>query len=801
MKELDDRIDDYPVIRDLKDFDRSSGVLLERITFNYRLYIVIGCALLTILLGYMATKLVLNANFERMIPQSHPYIQNYLANKNDLRGLGNALYITVETNSADIFDPVYLDLLMQINDAAYLMDGVDRAWMKSLWTPVVRWTEVTEEGFVGGPVMPPNYNGSPESLEQLRNNIARSDVINKIVAQNFKSSMVFIPLMDSDPKTGKGIDYARLSKQTEDIRQKFESAGKGKIKIHITGFGKIVGNLIDGIQLMLLFFGLAVVISGVVIYLYTHCIRSTVSLIVCSLMAVLWQLGIVAALGYELDPYQVLVPFLVFAIGASHGAQRMNGIMQDIGRGTHKYIAARYTFRRLFTAGLTAILADAVSFAVLMLIDIPVIRNLVMTASIGVAILVFSKLIFLPIVLSYVGVSPSAARHSISEEASESQGKGYGKLWALIDHFTERRWAIATISAAAFLTVFGLIVARNLQIGDVNPGAPELRQNSIYNRDVAFVNENYGFSSDQFAVIVKTPANGIIQYPSLIEIERLAWALKHVTGVQGVSSLADNVGMVTSGTYDGSPKWLSVSPNQDILNYAAGRCIENNPELINSNLSVSPVIAYLTDHKAVTLDRVAKVAEEFAKAHSDGNRQFLLAAGTSGIEAATNVVVKKMNRIMMLWVYAIVAILCYITYRSWRATIITLIPLIMTSILCEAIMAMLGIGIKVATLPVVALGVGIGVDYALYILAVQITYQRSGSTLKVAYQKSLRFTGKVVWLVGLTMAAAVITWAWSPIKFQADMGILLTFMFLWNMIGALILIPALSYFMLNKKLG
>ncbi len=153
---------------------------------------------------------------------------------------------------------------------------------------------------------------------------------------------------------------------------------------------------------------------------------------------------------------------------------------------------------------------------------------------------------------------------------------------------------------------------------------------------------------------------------------------------------------------------------------------------------------------------------------------------------------------MLLLVYAAVAVLCLITFRSWRAAVVAMVPLIITSILCEALMVWLGIGVKVATLPVVALGVGIGVDYALYLLSVQLAQLRAGMSLAEAYGRTLRFTGKVVVLVGVTLAAGVITWALSPIKFQADMGILLAFMFLWNMVGAVVLIPALSHVLLRS---
>ena len=152
----------------------------------------------------------------------------------------------------------------------------------------------------------------------------------------------------------------------------------------------------------------------------------------------------------------------------------------------------------------------------------------------------------------------------------------------------------------------------------------------------------------------------------------------------------------------------------------------------------------------------------------------------------------------MLWlVYRAVVILSFITFRSWRAVVVAVLPLVVTSFLAEALMVWLGIGVKVATLPVIALGVGIGVDYALYILSILLARMKEGMTLSEAYYQSLLFTGKVVMLTGVTLAIGVITWVFSPIKFQADMGLLLAFMFLWNMLGALVLLPALAHFLLK----
>jgi predicted RND superfamily exporter protein len=790
-----------PVIADPKDFDHASGNLVERLVFNHRLVLILACLLLTAFCAFQLKGLEVSASFDKMLPHSQPYIKNYLENRGQLRGLGDSVRVVVEAPEGDIFNPDYLATLAKINDEIFTLPGVDRAWMKSIFTPVVRWVEVTEEGFTGGPVLPNDFNGSAKSIDDLRINIARAGVVGSLVANDYKSSMIVIPLLAVDAQ-GKPVDYHRLSVALENIRDRYTaSAGAPKVRMYVIGFAKLAGDLIDGLQKVMAFFLVAAAVATLIILAFTRCMRSTTLVLACSIVAVIWQLGIVVTLGYGLDPFSILVPFLVFAIGVSHGAQKMNGIMQDVGRGTHKWVAARYTFRRLFLAGLTALLADAVGFGVLMVIDIPVIRELALTASLGVAVLIFTNLLLLPVLLSYVGVSPVAARRSLKEEREETQGGGFGALWRGLDRFTERRWASSAIAVAVVLGVAGFLYSENLKVGDLDAGAPELRPDSRYNRDNAYITAHYGISSDVFAVMVKTEPDKCRTFETLTETDRLSWTLSQVPGVQRAVSLADTIRAYTAGGFEGNPKWMTVSDNQGLIDAQVSNALSWNSEFINTQCSLLPVMAYLADHKAETLDRVVKAASAFAAQHDTPERKFLLAAGSAGVDAATNIVVKEANRTMLFYVYGAVILLCAITFRSWRAVVVAVLPLVLTSILAEALMVRLGIGVKVATLPVVALGVGIGVDYALYLLSVQLAQQRMGCTLGEAYQRAVSFTGKVVGLVGVTLAAGVVTWAWSPIKFQADMGILLTFMFVWNMLGALILIPALSHFLLQGEAG
>jgi predicted RND superfamily exporter protein len=778
-----------PVVTRLEDFDTTSGSLPERALFNHRRWVMAACLLVTLLLGWQATHLRLNASFEKTLPTGHPYIANYLAQRANLAGQTHALRIAVAAagDSSTIFDAGYMDTLRRLSDEVFLLPGVDRPFMKSLWTSNTRWVAVTEDGLDGNTVVSDSYDGSAASLAELRANVERSGEIGQLVAGDFGSSIIFVPLLDRDPATGAALDYGELSRQLEALRSKYEAGGR--IRMHITGFAKVAGDLIDGLQQMLWFLALALFITAAVLYTYTRCVRSTALVVACSMLAVVWQFGLLALLGYTLDPYSVLVPFLVFAIGMSHGAQKMNGILQDIGRGTHRVVAARYTFRRLFVAGLTALLCDAVGFGVLALIPIPVIQDLAVIASLGVAVLIFTNLVLLPVLLSEVGVSAAAARRSLAQETGPSPW-----LWRQLERFTQRGPALAAIGAAALLAVGGYAASLRLQIGDLDPGAPELRADSRYNRDNAFIAEHYAASSDILTVMVATPVDRCTAYGTLARVDALAAQLRQLPGVESTHSLADLSRLAMVGYNEGNLKWYELIPNAAALGGVQTRAPR---ELFNQDCSFLSLYVYLQDHKAQTLTRVVEAVEAFIAAQPPSDERFMLAAGSAGMAAATNIVVKQAMREMLWWVYAAVLLLCAVTFRSWRAVLAAVLPLALTSVLCEALMVALGMGVKVATLPVIALGVGIGVDYALYMLSVMGARLREGAGLAEAYRHALRFTGRVVLLTGLTLTLAVGTWAFSPIKFQADMGILLAFMFAWNMVGALVLLPALGVYLLT----
>jgi len=774
--------------KDVTGLNGGKAPLAERLLFENRMVVIVVFALLTLFFAYQASHLKPDASFEKMIPTSHPYIQNYLDNRADLASLGNSIRIIVQTTEGDIFDKEFQEALQQINDEVFYIAGVDRAGLQSIWTPNIRWSEVTEEGFRGGTVIPNAYDGSPESLEQLRSNVLRSGQVGRLVANNFKSATIIAPLTDTNPETGERLDYRDFSASIEKlVRDKYET---DTIKIRVTGFAKIVGDLIEGATQVALFFAVAWVITKVLLLLYSRCYWATLIPLLCSTVAVVWQLGLLHTMGFGLDPYSMLVPFLVFAIGISHGVQIVNNVAARFFFGIGALWSARRAFRALYIAGLIALVSDGIGFLTLMVIEIPVIQELALTASIGVAVLIFTNLLLMPVLLSYTGLTNYCMTYVKRRQEKPS------RLWPFVAKFAKPPFAQAAIVVALALFAVGIYGSKDLRIGDLDPGAPELRPDSRYNLDNAYLTGNYSTSTDVFVTMVQTMPQACGDYETVAAIDRFQEVMRDTPGVQSVISLVNISKRVTMAMNEGNPKWHTLSRNRYILNNSLSLVPSN---LINTDCSMVPVLIFLNDHKAETLRAVVEDVEAFADQYNTEDIQFLLAAGNSGIESATNIVISKAQYQMLALVYAVVSFLVLITFRSWRAVLCIVLPLALTSVLGQALMAYLGIGVKVATLPVIALGVGIGVDYGIYIYSKMDTYLKRGMAVYESYVKTLQTTGMAVGFTGITLAIGVGTWIFSPIKFQADMGLMLTFMFLWNMLGALTLLPALAHYLVKVK--
>jgi len=357
---------------------------------------------------------------------------------------------------------------------------------------------------------------------------------------------------------------------------------------------------------------------------------------------------------------------------------------------------------------------------------------------------------------------------------------------------------VVILIATAALFALGWQQSAYLKIGDLHPGAPALHEDSVYNQDTFLITDRYAISVDYINVMVETPANGCTFHDVMNRVDQFQWQMENVPGVQSAVSLASVSKTINAAYNEGNVKWKVLPRTTESLVQSSSR-VETSTGLLNSDCSVMPVILFLNDHKAETIETVVAAAKKAGAELSTDEVKFKLASGPVGVMAATNEAVDAAQTPMMWYVYAAVIVLCLISFRSVKATVAVIVPLYVVSILATALMTKLEIGLTVSTLPVIALGVGIGVDYGIYILSNMTQLLRDGTPLRQAYFTALKETGSAVLFTGITLAIGVSTWVFSALKFQVDMGILLTFMFLVNMLGAILVLPALAAFFWRKN--
>ncbi|MFC1701651.1 RND family transporter, partial [Pseudomonadota bacterium] len=435
-----------------------------------------------------------------------------------------------------------------------------------------------------------------------------------------------------------------------------------------------------------------------------------------------------------------------------------------------------------------------------------------------VAVIILTNLLLLPVLLSWVKLkNPDRYRTRMMRNAAKKS-----PLFDFLADFTEPKRAAWTIAVSIALFIGGFWLAQDMKIGDSEVGVPELRPDARYNQDAILISDRFSLGVDVLTVVAETNANACTENYMVMEIiDRFAWNLANVPGVQKVITLPMVAKVVNSGWNEGNVKWRILPRDNYVLRQALSG-IDTATGLLNVDCSAMPIMIFTTDHKAETIAGIVKRVKELREKLSMGdltlklehpvleemagddeinaeNLQFRLATGNVGVMAATNEDIAAAEKPMLALVFASIIILCLVTYRSILGTLCIVLPLVVVSTLAEALMAVYGIGLKVNTLPVVALGVGIGVDYGIYIYNRLDILLKAGYGLRDAYYRTLRLTGKAVIFTGFTLGAGVGTWAFSSLQLQADMGILLSFIFLANMIGAIVILPALVRWLMMRK--
>ena len=764
---------------------------MERVIFAHRKLIIAIFVLVTLGMLLMAVRgLRIDASFTKQLPLKHEYMQTFVKHQAEFGG-ANRILIALIARDGNMFTPEFFRSLKAATDEVVVMDGIDRGRVQSLFTPNVRYMEVVEDGLTAGNVVDAEFQPTPEGLAHVRENILKAGIVGRLVANDFSGALISAIVLEKDAN-GRPIDPITVAGEIEKrVRAKIDSnavkvqTASSGVELHMIGFAKAVHDIAQGALSVIIFAVVTLVLTLLFVWLYCQSLRVALVPVVCSVVAVIWQLGALVILGYGIDPLGLLVPFLIFAIGVSHGVQKISAVTDAAFEGLGSEAAARRTFRQLLAPAVVALLADLVGFITILLIPVQVVQEMAITASIGVAIVILTDLILLPVLVSYVKFD-DGYRERIAKRQKMLMG-----WWHQLARITNKGPAAIIIGCAIVLGIVGAWKGRETPIGDTQAGVPELRPESRYNLDSELITHKFSIGVDILTVIVETKEPLCVSHDLMKSVDDFSWKMQNVPGVQEVISLPMIAKIAIAGWNEGNLKWRDIPRNPGQLGQST-RYIETSTGLLNADCNVIPVMLFLRDHKAATIERVVKAVKDWRTANPTPGAAFKLATGNVGVMASTNEVVEAKEFWILGGVFAAVIVMCLITFRSVLGTVLVFIPLFLVSVLVYAVMAIVGIGLKVTTLPMVALGAGIGVDYGIYLYSRMQQFFKQGDSVHDAFEKTMKVTGASIIFTGITLAIGVITWIFSPLKFQADIGIMLTFMFLVNMLGAIILLPALA---------
>lgn len=818
-------------------FTRAALRVVEPIIFGRRALTLCVLLLLTLFLAWQSAQLRPNAGWLKMVPAEHPYMQTFMEYYQEFGG-ANTVLIALKNHRGDIYEPAFMETLRQAADDAFFIPGVDRARVNSIFSPSILYIEVVEGGLAGENVIPSDYAPTPEMMARIRGNVAKANVIGRLVSEDQTTALIQLELLETDPQAGTmrdqaeqakplrqrvqeawqngpdtatrlkaisellmknedataGLDYVKVGDKLEEIRATYEKDG---ITMHVVGFAKVVDDMTKASLQVAGFFLIALVLMGLLLWVYIGSFALAMLVVGTSLIACTWELGLLHTVGYGLDPFALLVPFLIMSVSVSHGVQYVSSWADEVAnRGASNQQAALATFRSLAIPGVVALITDVVGFATIYLINIQIIREMSVNAVFGMLGVIVVNKMLLPIVLSYMRL-PNVAHFRAAQAKRDRLGESLFRRMAVL---TRRGPAIATLTVCAALAVFGFTQYPKVRIGDTTEGVPELRPDSRFNLDARAIANDFAMGVDHLKVIGESFEDGCIDYGVMAEMDRFSWYMKNQPGVRDVLSLIELAKLANSGLNEGRLD-AEVLPRAPESLAQITALVPTTTGFLTDNCDALALFIFTTDHKAETITALTDAVKHYTTTlQQDARVTLRLASGNVGVMAATNEEVRRNEIPVIAWVYSAIALFLWLSFRTFSGVACVILPLSLVTLLGYALMVVLDIGQKVATLPVLALATGIGVDYGIYSYSVIAAGLRKGLSLEEAYFQKMRTTGKATLFTGAGLAIGVALWIFSELQFQRDMGILLVFAFTANMVGAIVVIPALAHFLSKEEL-
>lgn len=755
-----------------------------RFLLTYRWPVLTAALALSVFLGYHLSHTVIQMNFFDLYPPHHPYMQ--LMRKHPrMFGSANVLVVGVEVKEGDIFTVETLNKIDRLTIALLETSGVNPWGLRSISHPAVRATKVTGAGIRVLPLFHPGPPKTAEDVARIKKAVYTNDgILDFFISRDNKMALIFASFWESDLK----ID--QMSERLFALQQQETDANH---VIHMTGFPILFCWIFSYKSWIFGITALTVVSIMTLLWFYFRTAQGVLIPLFSGALSTFWALGFAGLLGFTVDLLMIVVFLLITARALSHSVQSMERYHEEYRRLGDKDAAIRQSYLGLFSPALVSIASDGLAILSLVVARIAAVQKLAIISSFWVFTIAISVVTLHPILLSFL----NPPRHD-PKAGKRLSDKIYVTINRTIVRISRGSVRYATALSFAVLLLIGLYYAQRLKIGDVTIGKTLFFANHPYNTAYDKIIEKQFAGISQLTIVAEGREPGAFrQLEALNALEQFQRTMERQNPMAGGSvSLVDLLRQIFRRFQEGVPKWAVLPSESSSIGNLIGIMLLGDgagalERFIDKNVQHASITIFFRDYSHDTITTALQQAKDYIKANPIDGIEFRLAGGLIGILAAVNEEVEWSYRVNLYLVLAAVFLLSFLTYRSVAGALIVMIPSIVAQPLTEAIMYWSSIDMNTNSLPVAAIGIGIGIDYGYYVLS-RITEEYPRFTdIDLAIEEALMTTGRAILFTGTTLTASVIFWLFFPMKFQAEMAFLLTLILFLHVVGALVFIPSM----------
>jgi len=743
---------------------------------RYLILAVITC--ITVFFAFQIGKVKIKIDLNDLLPQKHEYVELHKKFRNIFGG-ANILFIDVFVKEGDIFNTETLKKIAYITEEVTFLPGVDRYKILSITQTKVKDIRSTKFGLEVNALIP-EIPETKEELEALRQKVYTNDMVyGALVSIDSKAALISVQFQEDFD-----LDYPFIFNKVQELCNKVRDTNTD---VAVAGDPMVRGYIYSHLGQTKFIFFVTLLAMVLLMFIYTRNFQMVFMPVLSGILSAVWGLGFLGLLGYALDPLALVVPLLITARTLSHSVQFNERVIEEYSVHKNIVMACYSSVRALFFPGLAGILTDASGIAVLIIIPIPFLQKLGIVSSFWALSTIFTVLFFNPVVLLLM---PPFIKQR------KSEGGVYKKISEKTAMINSGRGCYYVLGVTLIIAIAGVFFAKELKVGDINPGTPILWPDSPYNEAARTLNKSFLGLDPMLIVVEGEEKDAVYEYDILHKIEAFQRQIEKLPTVGGSISIVDIIKKVNMNMNSGNDKWAFVPHSKEAiavlyyLFYSGTDPGDLDAYSTHDNRSMS-ISVFFKNHQGDTLREALTTTKEFADNNPIKGATLKYAAGSVGTLAAANEEIFKTQVQILVMSFALTIFFCALAFRSLFAGILLVIPLAVTNYLIFAYMGLKGIGLNINTLPVATIAIGIGVDYGVYLLSRMKEQFNGDQDIWSSINIAIDTTGRAICFTALTVGLGVVFWAFSDIRFQAEMGMLLTLATILHLLGTLILLPAL----------